>query len=73
MVTLTAKELTINDVHQLLKWNKQSNNSFSSLLLLTILLSTSTRLKVGWALPSKSLKILSRDGRRQCPPYSSIL
>jgi hypothetical protein len=36
-------------------------------------ISTSTRLKVGWALPTKSLKILSRDGCRQCPPYSSIL
>jgi hypothetical protein len=34
MVTLTAKELTINDVHQLLKWDQQSNNSFSSLLSL---------------------------------------
>ena len=32
MVTLTAKELNINDVHQLLKWDKQSNNSFCSLL-----------------------------------------
>ena len=34
MVTLTAKELTINDVHQLLKWDRQNNNSLSSLLSL---------------------------------------
>jgi hypothetical protein len=37
MVTLTAKELTINDVHQFLKWNKQTNTSFSSLLSLEYL------------------------------------
>ncbi len=37
MVTLTAQELTINDVHQLLKWNQQTNPSFSSLLSLEFL------------------------------------
>ncbi len=34
MVTLTAKELTIDDVHRLIKWNHQTNTSFSSLLSL---------------------------------------
>lgn len=34
MVTLTAKELTINDIHQFLKLNKHTNSSFSSLLSL---------------------------------------
>ena len=47
MATLTAKELTINDVHQLLKWNKQSNTSFSSLLSLESLTEIANKMKRG--------------------------
>jgi hypothetical protein len=34
MITLTANELSLKDVQQLLKWNKLNKTSFSSLLLL---------------------------------------